>query len=255
MQTLLDAEDKTNLALILERAAPIRNREQFFTWTQGVLQTLIPHEILICCVSNVLTGDWHKYYSSASRYFKDSHFAGVCAEDGLMPRLIQKWMHSELPVFMTERVEPGLKNMHFDTGFLPTLRELELRNAVVHCLRGPDAGLKSFLCFSRIQGSFSDKLAHSVHLLSPNVVEVLCRVLSAESSIERNGVSISKREQEILQWVRDGKSNAEIAQILELSPLTVKNHIQNIRAKLGVHTRGHAVARAISLGALRPGGR
>ena len=254
MHNLFDAEDKANLAVILERAAPIRTRQQFFNWTQGVLQTLIPHEILICCISNVLTGDWHKYYHSASRYFKDAHFAGVCAEDGLLPRLIQKWMQSELPVYLTESAEPGPRTTHFDRAFLPALKELELRNAVVHGLRGPDGGLKSFLCFSRIHGPFSDKLGHGVHLLAPNVVEVLCRVLSAEGSVERNGVSISKREREILQWVRDGKSNAEIAQILELSPLTVKNHIQNIRAKLGVHTRGHAVARALSLGALKSGG-
>lgn len=255
MESPFGTEDKTNLALILERAVPVRTRQQFFTWTQGILQTLIPHEILICCMNNAVTGLSRNYYHSASRYFKDTHFVQVCAQDGLMPRLVQKWMQSELPVFLTEHAGPDQKASRFETHCLPALKELELRNAVVHGMRGPDGGLKALLCFSRIPGNFDDKLAHSVHLLSPSILDTLCRVMAAEGSSERGKLSISKREKEVLQWVRDGKTNMEIAQILELSPLTVKNHIQNIRAKLGVHTRGQAVARAISLGALKSGGK
>lgn len=48
---------------------------------------------------------------------------------------------------------------------------------------------------------------------------------------------LSKREHEVLHWVGEGKRNAEIATILGLSAHTVRNHLENIFAKLGVETR------------------
>jgi DNA-binding CsgD family transcriptional regulator len=54
--------------------------------------------------------------------------------------------------------------------------------------------------------------------------------------------------------VRDGKTNDEIADILGLSMLTVKNHLRNAMKKLVVRTRGQAVAKAIALGFVRAQG-
>lgn len=54
---------------------------------------------------------------------------------------------------------------------------------------------------------------------------------------------LTRREREILEWVDRGKTNAEIAQILWLSPGTVRKHLENTYAKLGVHTRTAAVTR------------
>lgn len=59
--------------------------------------------------------------------------------------------------------------------------------------------------------------------------------------------AVSPREVEILQWVRDGKSNEEVGMILGISGLTVKNHLQRIYKTLGVSNRAQAVARGIAL--------
>jgi DNA-binding CsgD family transcriptional regulator len=58
---------------------------------------------------------------------------------------------------------------------------------------------------------------------------------------------ITDRQTEILRHVQMGKSNDEIAHLLNISPLTVKNHIQKILHKLDVSNRAHAVAKAMSL--------
>lgn len=59
---------------------------------------------------------------------------------------------------------------------------------------------------------------------------------------------ITKREREILQWLREGKTNWEIGQILGISERTVKFHIQNLSSKLDASNRSHIVALAMSLG-------
>jgi DNA-binding NarL/FixJ family response regulator len=61
---------------------------------------------------------------------------------------------------------------------------------------------------------------------------------------------VTDRERQVLQWVRDGKSNHEIAELLAISPLTVKNHVQKILRRLGASNRTQAVAEAIAMGLL-----
>ena len=54
---------------------------------------------------------------------------------------------------------------------------------------------------------------------------------------------MTAREREVLELVREGLTNAEIARTLWVAPGTVRRHLENAYAKLGVHTRTAAVAR------------
>jgi DNA-binding NarL/FixJ family response regulator len=58
----------------------------------------------------------------------------------------------------------------------------------------------------------------------------------------RDGHGLTKRELEILRVLATGKSNREIAAALVISDHTVRRHIQNIFAKLGVSSRAAATA-------------
>ena len=49
---------------------------------------------------------------------------------------------------------------------------------------------------------------------------------------------MSRREYEILQLVRAGRTTEEIARVLYISPATVTFHRCNIRRKLGLHNSG-----------------
>jgi DNA-binding CsgD family transcriptional regulator len=57
--------------------------------------------------------------------------------------------------------------------------------------------------------------------------------------------SIFDSEAEVLLWIARGKSNRDIAEILELSPRTVNKHLEQIYAKLGVENRASAAALAV----------
>jgi DNA-binding CsgD family transcriptional regulator len=58
---------------------------------------------------------------------------------------------------------------------------------------------------------------------------------------------LTAREREVLGWVARGRTNAEIAAHLWISPLTVGKHLENVFVKLGVRTRTAAVARFTGL--------
>jgi len=55
---------------------------------------------------------------------------------------------------------------------------------------------------------------------------------------------LTTRELDVLDLLSRGRSNAEIAAVLFLSPKTVRNHVSTLLGKLGATTRAEAVARA-----------
>lgn len=73
----------------------------------------------------------------------------------------------------------------------------------------------------------------------------------------RDVAGLTSREAEVLTLIASGASNGQIARRLVLSDKTVRNHISNVYAKLGVATRAEALARAQELGLApeRPGWR
>lgn len=56
---------------------------------------------------------------------------------------------------------------------------------------------------------------------------------------------LSKREIDVLEYMKEGYRNPEIAQELSLSTKTIENHVRNILLKLGVKNRTQAVVEAL----------
>lgn len=55
---------------------------------------------------------------------------------------------------------------------------------------------------------------------------------------------LTQRQREVLEWVAEGKTTADIALILGLTPATVEKHLRLARQCLGVETTAHALIKA-----------
>lgn len=110
----------------------------------------------------------------------------------------------------------------------------------------PSPGISRVFSFNRrrADGDFSDRDASLLGLLRPFLIAMHDRFELREARISLEASGLTAREREILQWVARGKTNQEIAALLVVSAHTVRKHLENIYAKLGVHTRTAAVARA-----------
>ncbi|MBK8000722.1 MAG: response regulator transcription factor [Verrucomicrobia bacterium] len=60
-------------------------------------------------------------------------------------------------------------------------------------------------------------------------------------------LNLTGREADVLLWVAQGKSNADVAAILEMSEKTVKQHMGSVFQKLGVEGRNAATIRALEV--------
>lgn len=74
--------------------------------------------------------------------------------------------------------------------------------------------------------------------------------LLANKMLPETRVQLSSREVEVLQWTGDGKTSAEISEILNISERTVNFHIGNAMSKLNAANKTAAVVRAAMLGML-----
>ena len=84
--------------------------------------------------------------------------------------------------------------------------------------------------------------------MNPSIAMRTLKLLRNPESIsnlqEREEISLSSREVEVLEQLSKGLSYTKIAENLFLSPSTVRKHIENIYKKLQVHSKIEAVEKA-----------
>ncbi|GCB50078.1 response regulator transcription factor [Streptomyces sp. NL15-2K] len=141
------------------------------------------------------------------------------------------------------------------------LTTFEVDDYVVQSLR---AGASGFLG----KGSEPDELLSAIRvaaggeaLLSPTATKGLIARFLAQGDAADDGRdparaqrldALTVREREVLVQVAGGHSNDEIAERLEVSPLTVKTHVNRAMAKLGARDRAQLVVIAYESGLVRP---
>ena len=91
---------------------------------------------------------------------------------------------------------------------------------------------------------FSERDRDVLELLGRQLVALIAAV--RHRSATPRGASLTARETAILTLVAEGRSNRAIAALLDISPFTVRTHLEHAFLRLGVHTRAAAVAAAFT---------
>lgn len=231
----------------IEAAVRVRDVRQLFLWTQGQLQALLPHRLLLCIQLDAVGAVLRVDPVHAGRL--DAVTLGALADpvDGLAARLAAHCRSSDrLPAISGAGRRSGDATL---ATFRRQLQQLGFDHLVVHG-SGPRAGPATLFALCGWQTAPTARHAHFLALLLPHLHLALLKSASCPPPVSPAAPIIrllSPRELEILRWIREGKGNFEIALILGLSPLTIKNHLQRIYRALGVSNRAHALAKSISL--------
>jgi DNA-binding NarL/FixJ family response regulator len=123
---------------------------------------------------------------------------------------------------------------------------IELREMVI-------AGVDSFLLTSAPLAELRSAVARTARgerVISPSIAMQLAGGWRTEPR-DAGAAALSPRELEVLELLAEGLTNQAIGDRLDLSPRTVKTHVQNLLVKLDVPDRTGAVARGFRLGLLR----
>ncbi len=174
--------------------------------------------------------EWLSVYQEKKLYLKDpiiwyqSKFSGV-----------QLW--SETYSIFKDKIS-------FD--FVSDASDFGLRYGISGGLKSPYNKLASIITFASEKDHFAPHQKAILEIVIPHLHQALARVYIEES---RNRLaSLTKREKEIIKWMKEGKTNWEISVILNISERTAKFHVQNIEKKLNAVNKAHAIAIAYDRG-------
>lgn len=120
-----------------------------------------------------------------------------------------------------------------------------------------DAGAKGYILKNAIENDLVravKAVAAGEQYLSPELSGVLIRAIKTgafEKAVDPYD-KLTQREKQVLQLIAHGKSNKEIAVLLDLSVNTVAVHRANLMSALGVHKTAELVLFAVKKGLVLP---
>src|SRR5437773_3490261 len=245
------AEESERFVRIFAESLPIKRHYQLFLWLQGELQHILPHQILISA--------WGDFPNWKLKLDIISGLAGVrtrqlahCHIDGFLKPLYARWVSGGgRPLVVRGAVTRA------PIGACPCPMHSAFRgldSILVHGIRDERGGHES-LYIALNSGSFSkgrskdrfmslvDSLIAQIDVAFRKVAAFPLEDAKTSQVLGDNVLELSSREHEILGCVCQGKANVDIAAVLDISPFTVKNHVQRIFRKIGVSNRTQAAAK------------
>jgi transcriptional regulator EpsA len=263
----LEPEHAESFLRLIEASLQVKRRHQFYHWTQGDMQRLVPHKLSSCGAYDMGVRELTFNVLNSVPMAPSLVAALSDVQSPVMGFLRTEWNRAGQNVCWIDLADFARSDLSAkglcDEGYRWLLVDGHTRPGRPH-------EIETFFVFGQ-PGCLPD--AQSTHILSmllPYLHVTFVRVHVTERELSGQGTSmrgvplsggvdrprvasITDREREILRWVREGKSNQAISEELGISALTVKNHIQKILRKLGAANRAQAVAKAMSMNLFNSG--
>jgi transcriptional regulator EpsA len=244
-----------SIVLNLDASLRVHARAHFFSWTQGLLQSLIRHELLICTLCHgkppAFRADGFSITSPDPSLVSDMFMR----DTSVAPALLKAWEERRYqPVAFEAGAASGCPIPN--GAFSRELERLGATQLLSHGVHDADGRALSLFTFACRPGSIGARQVYLAQLLAPamHAAWVRTQVTRTPGSSDKaaSPSMLTVRELDILKWIYLGKSNFEIGAILKISPLTVKNHVQKILRKLNVVNRTQAIGKALELRIFNP---
>lgn len=243
--TVLREHEQDRLIRAIEAAIEVRREDQFHAWLRGPFRMLLPHESAACIEldphggANQLVSLHHHLVDAVMMEFLDN------PEHGLAVRLARAYRGNRRQSCTVDAAALGA--LVADGGG-PGDRG-QLHNAVIHRIKLLSGQVYCFVLVN-VAKDHVDRCRQMFRLLSSHLKMALsCAIAGHEPE---PAAALTARELEVLRWMGEGKSNREISAILDISALTLKNHVTKLYRKLDVQSREEAVARGLASQAGHP---
>jgi transcriptional regulator EpsA len=239
---ILNRQEQEYLLRAIESGLGVASSRAFFLWTQGQVQALLPHEVMVCLAFG--PGGGLARLECLHGTVLDAHVQRLLTDagNGLALRIARHCRQGErLPVL----ADIGAAAPQPLGGLRADVARAGFDNVLVHGTGPTSGGGSVFVLFGLTRPTA--RHAYFLELLLPYLHLALGRLPPARERADVPVRPLSAREAEIIGWLRAGKSNDEMGAILGISALTVRNHLQRIYRTLGVSNRAHALARCLDL--------
>ena len=177
--------------------------------------------------------------------FPEGHFETYLAEEWDKVDPILAYTAMATRPFCWDDVASRMQFSRDQTALLDECKRVGVHSIIVAPFPNPNGGC-DIVGVSRRHPDQPDRAR--IAILQAICAQTWCRYADLAGGAVGNGhreMALTDRELEILKWVKDGKSNSEISEIMGLSVKTIEYHVGNILKKLGAANRTTAVVIAI----------
>ena len=258
---------------VLQTALSEHGQQGWSHWLNGEIQAFLPHDALIAAWGDFRTGELEYDVVTRSPSLSMDAFPRDVVEP-VMAKLFERWLAAgQVPVGVDTRPLRSVGSPLFSgspCALVHGVQDYRSHYDCIYAVVGPDAlsspvarrlflialpfidtafrsdrgrtnsvgelSRTGFACSGFADAPITRRAGHAA--ISTSVHRTAARADAASGS---GSSALSARELEIMHWVRMGKTNSEIAIILNLSTFTVKNHMRRIYKKLDVLNRAQAV--------------
>src|SRR3954470_19480593 len=172
-----------SIVLNLDASLRVHARAHFFSWTQGLLQSLIRHELLICtlCLGKppAFRADGFSMTVPEPAAFSDVYLR----DTGVAPALLKAWEERRY-----QPVVIDIANAPLGSGaFTRELERLGATQLLVHGVHDADGRALSLFMFACRPGSAGARQAYLAQMLAPSMHAAWVRTQLQQRRAEGNG--------------------------------------------------------------------
>ena len=242
---------------IIQEGIAVRRHLDLLRWLQGEVQHYLPHEIMLVAWGDFSTGViWHDIISPLPGVRTARSEPADLSP--MLKAFYNRWVELGRMPCTSNIGKPGIGEFDIlvearspSCSFGRALHGM--RSSLLHGISDKRGHHDCLYVIFSSQDKLGDSTLGAMEVLLPYLDTALRRIapMAQRSSIssllvDRPGSEcreLSEREIEIMDWVKKGKTNAEIGSILCISSYTVKNHLHQIFRKLDVYNRMQAVSK------------
>jgi transcriptional regulator EpsA len=248
----LSADEGARFLRIVSQCGRIRRHCDLHRWLSAEVQYFLPHEMLLSAWGDFEGGPLKLDLASGLPGLRTTRLAN-CRVDDLARRAYSRWCEAGREPLVMELADTEAAHEPCGCAVHDALRRM--RYMLVHGVHDKRSG-SSALYVALAPAQFAEErvMERFLSMIDPLVAQIdsafrrvpafpMAETPCAPRSDTEEVLELSAREIEVLESLRRGKTNLDIAAALDISPFTVKNHVQRIFRKIGVRNRTQAAAR------------
>lgn len=220
--------------------------DEFKSWTRDALRPALPHGALICGLGHLHAGGVSLDYLVMVDYPTD-HIEAIRNRVGAIDTpILRRWLTTQAPVYF-DADEPWPETPKV---WLDSFRRHRMQNVLAHALYDHARCVGTYHSVYRLPAKPDSHCVETLTALVPAMHEALCRAVEQAEAAESLGIempAMSERERRVIHWLRLGKTNAQIAELVHLSENTIKHYVSKLFERIGVANRAQLVRRLAEL--------
>lgn len=243
-------KDNHLMVEVIQESINVSTHFDLLNWLHGKSQTILPHDILLSAWGDFSLGLIDTDIVTPDPIIRCGNVNNV----KLTPKIIelfQLWQSNKNKPLLINIEDNFFEFKNLDNkknsnnNGICKLKKLKI--ALLHGVKD-NRGRDDCLYILLSEKSIPLESKQAIAILMPHIDCALRRIdqLQVEEEVIDISKQLSNRECEIMDFVKEGKTNDEIASLLEISMFTVKNHLQRIFNKLDVCNRSQATNKYMS---------